>query len=93
MSDMTTAQEITAEVVVERLRGALAALLEMAPAELDADVPLSAYGIDSMTSFVLVGDLERWCGAELRTEATLGGLTMTEAADEVMSALRAQSKE
>lgn len=85
---MSVIQEITPELVVERLRQVLAEMLEMAPADLDADVPLSAFGIDSMTSAVLLGDLEKWCGAELRTEASLGALSMAEAADAVVAELR-----
>ncbi|GAB7034494.1 acyl carrier protein [Streptomyces sp. NPDC021749] len=90
---MSVTQEITQGLVVERLRQVLAEMLEMAPAELDADVPLSAFGIDSMTSSALLGDLEKWCGAELRTEASLGGLTLTEAADAVVAELRQPRKE
>ncbi|WP_032918806.1 acyl carrier protein [Streptomyces rimosus] len=84
---MSTAQDITPELVTERLRHVVADLLEMNPAELDPDVPLSAYGIDSMTSSVLAGDLEKWCGVQLPPDASLGRLTLTEAADEVVTAL------
>ncbi|UZJ32115.1 acyl carrier protein [Streptomyces endophytica] len=90
---MSVTQEITPELVVERLRHVLAEMLEMAPADLEADVPLSAFGIDSMTSSVLLGDLEKWCGAELRAEASLGGLSLTETADLVVAELRQPRKE
>ncbi|MFG3119108.1 acyl carrier protein [Streptomyces sp. NPDC048197] len=90
---MNVIEEITPELVVERLRRVLAEMLEMAPADLDADVPLSAFGIDSMTSSVLLGDLQKWCGAELRTEASLGGLSLAEAADLVVAELQHARKE
>ncbi|MEV4333053.1 acyl carrier protein [Streptomyces sp. NPDC049597] len=90
---MSTAQEITQEQVIERLRHVMADLLEMEASELDPDVPLSAFGIDSMTSFVLVGELEKWCGVQLRKDASLGRLTLTEAADEVVDELARQLKE
>ncbi|MEV5592919.1 acyl carrier protein [Streptomyces sp. NPDC052496] len=84
---MSTAQDITPGLVAERLRQVVAELLEMAPADLDTDVPLSAFGIDSMTTSVLAGDLERWCGVQLPQDASLGRLTLTEAADEVVAEL------
>lgn len=90
---MSTAQEFTPELVIERLRHVLAELLEMTPSDLDPDVPLSAFGIDSMTGFVLAGDMEKWCGAELGKYSPIGSLTLSEAADEVVASLRQQPKE
>ncbi|MFJ2741495.1 acyl carrier protein [Streptomyces sp. NPDC087440] len=84
---MSTAQDITAELVTERLRLAVAELLEMEPAELDPEVPLSAFGIDSMTSSVLVADLEKWYGVQPSTGPALGRLNLAEVADEVVAEL------
>ncbi|MFF3291733.1 acyl carrier protein [Streptomyces sp. NPDC003023] len=82
---MSTAQDITPLLVTERLRRVVAELLEMEPSELDTDVPLSAFGIDSMTSAVLVRDVEKSYGVSLPSGAFLGRLTLSEAADEVVA--------
>lgn len=87
---MSTAQEITPELVAERLRRLLAELLEMEPSELDPEVPLSAFGIDSMTASVLVDDLQKWCGARLRVGDLLSRLTLAEAAEEIVAELRSR---
>ncbi|GGU68478.1 acyl carrier protein [Streptomyces lavendofoliae] len=90
---MSTAQEITHEVVAERLRLLMAELLEMEPADLDDEVPLSAFGIDSMTSSVLVADVEKWYGVRLESAGSLGSLTLTDVADEVVAVLRRHPEE
>ncbi|HEY0301868.1 MAG TPA: AMP-binding protein, partial [Rhizomicrobium sp.] len=47
--------------IVERL----AAMLEMAPAEVDCHAPFSVFGLDSMKAVALSGDLETWLGRAL----------------------------
>ncbi|WP_369217842.1 acyl carrier protein [Streptomyces flavofungini] len=89
---MSTAQEITPELVARRLRGTVADLLEMAPAEIDSDVPLSAFGIDSMTSAALVDDVEKWFGVRLPHGGALGRLSLAEAADEVVTEVAGGSR-
>ncbi|MFE7180921.1 acyl carrier protein [Streptomyces erythrochromogenes] len=85
----STAQEaFTREAVTERLKQLLGELLEMDPSDLDDEVPLGAFGIDSMTSAVLVSGVEKWCGAQLESVGALGSLTLTEVADEVVALLR-----
>ncbi|WP_327737163.1 acyl carrier protein [Streptomyces nojiriensis] len=81
-------EAFTREAVTERLKQLLGELLEMEPSDLDDEVPLSAFGIDSMTSSVLVSDVEKWCGAQLESAGALGSLTLTEVADEVVALLR-----
>ncbi|MEU0664176.1 MULTISPECIES: acyl carrier protein [Streptomyces] len=90
---MSTAQEVTQEVVAERLRGLMAELLEMEPADLDDEVPLSAFGIDSMTSSVLLADVEKWYGVRLESTGSLGSLTLTDMAEEVVAVLRRHPEE
>ncbi|MEU0671155.1 acyl carrier protein [Streptomyces lavendulocolor] len=90
---MSTAQEVTREVVAERLRGLMAELLEMEPADLDDEVPLSAFGIDSMTSSVLLADVEKWYGVRLESTGSLGSLTLTDMAEEVVAVLRRHPEE
>ncbi len=92
---MSTGQDVTPaqvpldrEAVTERLRLLLAELLEMEPSDFDDEVPLSAFGIDSMTSFAVISDVEKWCGARLGGAGALGSLTMTEVAEEVVALLR-----
>ncbi|MGW9070896.1 acyl carrier protein [Streptomyces yangpuensis] len=84
----TEREAFTQEAVTERLKQLLAELLEMEPSDLDDEVPLSAFGIDSMTSSVLVSGVEKWCGAQLESAGALGSLTLTEVADEVVALLR-----
>ncbi|MFF8833509.1 acyl carrier protein [Streptomyces sp. NPDC015131] len=84
----TAPEALTREAVTERLKQLLGELLEMEPSDLDDEVPLSAFGIDSMTSSALVSDVEKWCGAQLESAGALGSLTLTEVADEVVALLR-----
>lgn len=70
------------------LRQVLADLLEMEPHTIDPDVPVSAFGIDSISGSVLVAEVERRCGVALHTEFSFGRLTLAEMAGELCTALR-----
>jgi acyl carrier protein len=47
------------------MRGYLAELLEMSLAEIDDETSFERYGLDSLASVGMIGDLEEWLGAEL----------------------------
>jgi acyl carrier protein len=60
---------LTGETAVVHIRAWLftevAELLSIAPAALDAQEPLSNYGLSSMTGMMLSGDIEDWLGLKL----------------------------
>jgi acyl carrier protein len=43
----------------------IADLLEFEPAEVNAKLPLSRYGLDSTAAVALMGDLSEWLGREI----------------------------
>ncbi|PJN34174.1 hypothetical protein CG717_06575 [Streptomyces sp. CB02613] len=76
--------------VADRMVQLLSDLLELAPEDIDPEVPLSAYGIDSVTSTWLAGELTSWCGIPLERELLLGRPSVVEAAEDVMEVVRRQ---
>ncbi|MEU6883134.1 acyl carrier protein [Streptomyces sp. NPDC046712] len=79
---------LTEQEAVARISGLLAQLLELAPGDVDPEVPVSAYGIDSANSTLLAHEVERWCGVPLDREVLLGNPTVSEIATEVVSRSR-----
>ncbi|MFE0171853.1 phosphopantetheine-binding protein [Streptomyces sp. NPDC059002] len=69
------------------LRQVLADLLEMEPHTIDPDVPVSDYGIDSISGGLLVAEVRRRCGVAPHTEFFFGRLTLGEMAGELRAAL------
>lgn len=47
------------------MRGYLAELLEIPLEEIDDDTSFDRYGLDSLASVGMIGDLEEWLGVEL----------------------------
>ncbi len=47
------------------MRGYLAELLELPPEEIDEETSFDRYGLDSLASVGMIGDLEEWLGSEL----------------------------
>jgi len=43
----------------------LSELLELRPEEIESDVPLAAYGLDSSGAVGMIGDLGAWLGRDL----------------------------
>ncbi|WEV29172.1 acyl carrier protein [Streptomyces sp. 71268] len=78
---------ITVDRAVERLRRLLADTVEMEVGSVDPELPLSAFGIDSVNGTVLINDLERWSGVTLSRDLLVGELTVVELAQELMEAL------
>lgn len=58
-------QKITLEAIEDFLKRKLSASLSIAPDVIDIHQPLTNYGLDSMSSVVLVGELEEWLNVEL----------------------------
>ncbi|MGP4051917.1 acyl carrier protein [Streptomyces sp. 2A115] len=83
----TAPREISEQDVVDHILGTLAELLELRPDDIDPDVPLSAFGINSVTVTWLTDELERWCGAPLERELFLGRPSVAEIAQHVAAAL------
>ncbi|MEU6627701.1 acyl carrier protein [Streptomyces parvus] len=73
--------------VVAHLGRLLAEMLELEPELIDPDLPLSAYGIDSMTSTRLTEVLERRYEVSLRPGLLFDRPSIAEVAQEVMALL------
>lgn len=58
-------QDVSIEAAVEVIRRHLAELLAMEPGEIDPELPLSAYGLDSQSGVSLVVVLEEWSGTSI----------------------------
>lgn len=86
---MNVTHVITFDTTRERLRELLAEMLEMDPDTVDAEVPVSAFGVDSLSSFVLSEELERWTGVSLEHDARFSRQTLSEIAEHVMAAVAA----
>ncbi|MET8726840.1 acyl carrier protein [Streptomyces parvus] len=86
----TAPSDMSEQDVADRMVQLLADLLELAPEDIDPEVPLSAYGIDSVTSTWLAGELTSWCGIPLERELLLGRPSVVEAAEDVMEVVRRQ---
>ena len=54
-----------AQAIVDWLVPRLAGALGVPPSEIDANEPLSRYGLGSVEAVVLVGDLEEWLSLSL----------------------------
>jgi acyl carrier protein len=68
--DANPAQEVSdgapgVEQVQDWLIAYVAALIEFEPSEVRADVPLSRYGLDSLTAPAMMEDLSRWLGKKV----------------------------
>ncbi|NED83058.1 acyl carrier protein [Streptomyces sp. SID11233] len=89
-SRRTDPQNISEQEVADHVVQLLSELLELAPEAIDPDVPLSAYGVDSVTSTWLAGELSSWCGIPLERELLLGRPSVAEVSEDVMAVLRGQ---
>ncbi|MFD7338101.1 acyl carrier protein [Streptomyces violascens] len=79
---------VTKQQVADELAQLLAELLELDMHLIDHDVPLSAYGIDSMTSTWLTGELGERCGVVIDRAVLLDRPSVAEVAEDVVAALR-----
>ncbi|MEU8028917.1 acyl carrier protein [Streptomyces sp. NPDC049099] len=82
--------EVSEHEVADHLIRILAKLLDLAPDTIDPDVPLSGFGIDSLTSTRLAAELERRCGFPVERELLLGRPSVAEVAEDVVAALRSR---
>ncbi|MCX5385371.1 acyl carrier protein [Streptomyces sp. NBC_00083] len=78
---------VTERQVGDHLVQLLSELLELERHLIDREVPLSAYGIDSMTSTWLSGELGRRCGVEIDRAVLLDRPSVAEVAEDVVAAL------
>ncbi|MET9360224.1 acyl carrier protein [Streptomyces sp. NPDC006632] len=83
----------TERQVADHLVQLLAELLELDPDLVDREVPLSAYGIDSMTSTWLAGELGERCGVEIDRAVLLDRPSVTEVAEDVVATLNRARRE
>ncbi|MFI6049277.1 acyl carrier protein [Streptomyces violascens] len=89
MSEQGTASvPVTKQRVADELAQLLAELLELDLDLIDHDLPLSAYGIDSMTSTWLTGELGERCGVAIDRAVLLDRPSVAEVAEDVVAALR-----
>ncbi|WP_163781271.1 non-ribosomal peptide synthetase, partial [Myxococcus vastator] len=72
--------------LVSWLRGRLARLLQMEARDIDPGRPVTHYGLDSLTSFELLGDIEQRCGVVLQAAALLEGPSLEELAEQLLGA-------
>jgi acyl carrier protein len=63
--------DVSVEAAVEVIRRHLAELLAMEPGEIDPELPLSAYGLDSQSGVSLVVMLEEWSGTSIDAEIVM----------------------
>ncbi|MFD7161863.1 acyl carrier protein [Streptomyces violascens] len=88
MKDQTpAAPAVTERQVADQLVQLLSELLELEHDLIDREVPLSAYGIDSMTSTWLSGELGERCGVEVDRAVLLDRPSVVEVAEDVVAAL------
>uniref|UniRef100_A0AAU2V2Y6 Acyl carrier protein n=1 Tax=Streptomyces sp. NBC_00003 TaxID=2903608 RepID=A0AAU2V2Y6_9ACTN len=81
---------ITERQVADHLTQLLSELLELELDLIDREVPLSAYGIDSMTSTWLTGELGERCGVAIDRSVLLDRPSVAEVAQDVVAALAAR---
>ncbi|MEU3501717.1 acyl carrier protein [Streptomyces hundungensis] len=87
-SAVTTA--VTERQVADHLTQLLAEHLELELDLIDQDVPLSAYGIDSMTSTWLTRRLGERCGVSIDRALLVDRPSVAEVAQDVVAALAAR---
>ncbi|GGU09276.1 acyl carrier protein [Streptomyces violascens] len=88
MKDRTpAAPAVTEQQVADHLVQLLSELLELEQDLIDREVPLSAYGIDSMTSSWLSGELGERCGVEVDRAVLLDRPSVVEVAEDIVAAL------
>jgi acyl carrier protein len=88
MKDQTpAAPAVTEQQVADHLVQLLSELLELEHDLIDREVPLSAYGIDSMTSTWLSGELGERCGVEVDRAVLLDRPSVVEVAEDIVAAL------
>ncbi|MFC3995982.1 acyl carrier protein [Nocardiopsis sediminis] len=80
-------ERVTVDAVVEVIRRHLADLLVMEPGEIDPDLPLSAYGLDSQSAVSLVAVLEDWSGAAIDAAIVFDRPSATELAEAAVAAV------
>ena len=80
---------MTKEQLVEFVKDYLSSLMNIPASEIDADVPLERYGVDSTATVGLSGELSDQLGVELSPEAVYDHPTITAITDHVMSLVRA----
>lgn len=83
---------VTEQQVADQLSQLLAELLELDPDLIDREVPLSAYGIDSVTSTWLTGELSERCGVAIDRAVLLDRPSVAEVAQDVVAALAARGR-
>lgn len=81
---------VTERQVVDHLTQLLAEHLELELDLIDQDVPLSAYGIDSMTSTWLTRRLGERCGVSIDRALLVDRPSVAEVAQDVVAALAAR---
>ncbi len=69
--------------VQHALRGFLAQLLDMPVERIDADVPTTAYGMDSLLTVRLLSQFERSAGIRLPMDEFEGGESLAEMAQTI----------
>ena len=79
------------------MRSYLADLLELEPGAIDDETSFDRYGLDSLASVGMVGDLEEWLGYELdpalvSDHPSIKALAQALAADEQLRALFARPR-
>lgn len=66
----TGSEAVESQAAIERwLVERVASEADLSDTEIDADAPFSAYGIDSADAVGIVGELERWLGADVSATA------------------------
>lgn len=80
----------TERQIADHLAQLLSELLELELDLIDREVPLSAYGIDSMTSTWLTGELSERCGVAIDRSVLLDRPSVAEVAQDVVAALAAR---
>jgi acyl carrier protein len=80
--------KVTVDGAVQLIREHLSELLEMEPSEIEDDMPLSAYGVDSKSGMMLLGALEKWTGVDVDAEVVLARPSSLELATAVVAAFR-----
>ncbi len=67
--------------IVEYLRTAIGGEIGLPPGAIDAEKPLTFYGVDSLTAAIVAGDLTDWLGRSLPGDITLARATVSSLAD------------
>ncbi|MFC4563770.1 acyl carrier protein [Nocardiopsis mangrovi] len=79
---------VTVDAVVAVIRRHLAELLVMEPDEIDPDLPLTAYGLDSQSAVSLVAVLEDWSGAPIDAAIVFDRPSVAELAEAAVAAVQ-----